>query len=87
MSLNSCTNRGCRNTFKYRMQRKHHLDSGKCEGGPPDPSVFAKKIVKNENDVYVCKECNTEIRHRNNVSRQKFQIKLQSPIITLHYTT
>ena len=37
--------------------------------------------------MYVCKECNTEIRHRNNVSRQKFQIKLQSPIITLHYTT
>ena len=50
-------------------------------------SVFAKKIVKNDNDVYVCKECNTEIRHRNNVSRQKFQIKLRSPIITLHYTT
>ena len=50
-------------------------------------SVFAKKIVKNDNDVYVCKECNTEIRHRNNVSRQKFQIKPQSPIITLHYTT
>ena len=34
--------------------------------------------------MYVCKECNTEIRHRN--SRQKFQIKPQSPI-TSHYTT
>ena len=69
------------------MERKRHLDSGKCEGVPPDPSVVAKKIVKNDNDVYVYKECNTEIRHRNNVSRQKFQIKLQSPIITLHHTT
>ena len=51
------------------MERKRHLDSEKCEVVPPDPSVVAKKIVKNDNDVYVCKECNTEIRHRNNVSR------------------
>ena len=64
-----CEGRGCRKTFKYKMERKRHLDSGKCEGVPPDPSVVAKKIVKNDNDVYVCKECNTEIRHRNNVSR------------------
>ena len=49
------------------MERKRHLDSGKFEGVPSDPSVVAKKIVKN--DVYVCKECNTEIRHQNNVSR------------------
>ena len=69
------------------MERKRHLGSGKCEGVPPDPSVAAKKIVKNDNDVYVCKESNTETRHRNNVSRQKFQIKPQSPIITLHHTT
>ena len=58
------------------MERKRHLDKGKCE-----------KKEKNDNDVYVYKECNTEIRHRNNVSGQKFQIKPQSPIITLHYTT
>ena len=51
------------------MERKRHLGSGKCEGVPPDPSVAAKKIVKNDNDVYVFKECNTEVRHRNNVSR------------------
>ena len=51
------------------MERKRHLDGGKCEVVPPDPSVAAKKIVKNDNDVYVCKECNTEIRRRNNVSR------------------
>ena len=69
MSLNSCPNRGCRKTFKYSMERKHHVDSGKCEGVPSNPSVVAKKIVKYDNDVYVCKECNTEIRHRNNVSR------------------
>ena len=69
MSLNSCTNSGCRKTFKYRMERKRHLNSGKCEGVPLDPSVVAKKIVKNDNDVYVCKACNTEIRNRNNVSR------------------
>ena len=50
------------------MERKCHLDSSKCEGVPPDPSVVAKKIVKHDNDMYVCKECNTEIRHRNNVS-------------------
>ena len=50
------------------MERKYHLDSGNCEGVPPGPSVAAKKIVKNDNDVYVCKICNTEIRHRNNVS-------------------
>ena len=46
-----------------------------------------KKKKKNDNDVYVYKECHTEIRHRNNVSGQKFQMKPQSPIITLHYTT
>ena len=72
MPLSSSPNRGCRKTFKYRMERKYHLDSGNCEGVPPGPSVAAKKIVKivkNDNDVYVCKECNTEIRHRNNVSR------------------
>ena len=59
------------------MERKHHLDSGKCETVPPDPSVVTKKIVKNDNDVYVCKECNTEIRHRNNVSRhlKVFKVK------------
>ena len=45
------------------MERKRHLDNGKCEGVPPDPSVVGKKIVKNDN-VYVCKKCNTEIRHR-----------------------
>ena len=50
------------------MERKRHLDSEKCEAVPPDPSVVAKKIVKNDNDIYVCKECNTDIRHRN-VSR------------------
>ena len=66
--LNSCPSRGCRKTFKYRMERKRHLDNGKCEGVPPDPSVVGKKIVKNDN-VYVCKKCNTEIRHRNNVRR------------------
>ena len=69
MYLNSYPNRGCRKTFKYRMERKRHLESSKCEGVPPDPSLVAKKIVKNDNDVYVCKECNTEIRHRNNASR------------------
>ena len=51
------------------MRRKRYLDSGKCQGVPPDPSVAAKKLVQNNNDVYVWKECNTEIRHRNNVSR------------------
>ena len=69
MSLSSCPSRGCRKTFKYRMNRKRQLDSGRCEGVPLEPSVVAKKIVKNDNGVYVCKECNTEIRHRNNVSR------------------
>ena len=43
---NSCPNTGCRKTFKYRMERKRHLDSGKCEGVPPDLSFVAKKIVK-----------------------------------------
>ena len=59
------------------MERKRHLDSEKCEGVPPDPSVVAKKIVKNDNDVYVYKECNTEIRHGNNVSRhlKVYQVK------------
>ena len=48
------------------MERKRHLDSGKCEGVPSDPSVVAKKIVENDNDVYIC---NTEIRNKNNVSK------------------
>ena len=58
------------------MERKRLLDSGKCEGVPPDPSVAAKKIVKNDNDVYVFKKCNTEIRHRILVDILKF-VKLK----------
>ena len=58
------------------MERKRHLDSGKCEGVPPDPSVATKKIVKNDNDVYVFKKCNTEIRHRILVDILKF-VKLK----------
>ena len=69
MSLNSCPNRGCRKTFKYRMERTRHLDCEKCEGVPPDPSVVAEKKVKNDNDMCICKKCNTEVTHINNISR------------------
>ena len=65
MSLNSCHNRGCRKAFKYRMERTCHLDSGKCEGILPDPSVVAKKIVKIDNDMCICKD----VTHINKVSR------------------
>ena len=53
MSLNSYSNRGYRKTSKYRMGRTCHLDSGKYEGVPPDPSVVAKKVVKNDNDMCI----------------------------------
>ena len=35
------------------MERTCHLDSGKCEGVPLDPSVVAKKVVKNDNDMRI----------------------------------
>ena len=60
------------------MERKRHLDSRKCEGVPSDPSVVAKKIVENDNDVYICKECNTETRNKSNVSKYLKVCKVNS---------
>ena len=42
MALISCSNIGCRKTF--RMEKKRHLESGKCVGVPPDPVNLSEML-------------------------------------------
>ena len=44
-----CKNNGCRKTFKFRMDRKHHLDSHQCKG---TPSVPERKIIIKDGDNF-----------------------------------
>ena len=69
-SLISCPNVGCRMTFKYRMEKKRHLESNKCKGTLPDNK---KPIVKmdGESNSYLCLNCNKTIKHKNNIGRHK----------------
>ena len=68
MPLITCPNVGCRKVFKYQVEKKHHLDSKKCQGLPPETSNSSKSIVKRDNG-YLCLLCNAEIKHSNNISR------------------
>ena len=70
MSLINYPNVGCSKLFKYRTEKKRHLESGKCAGVPQEKSHLSQKIVKRD-DIYLCLECNTEIKHRNNINRHK----------------
>ena len=70
MPLISCPNAGCRKTFKYRIERKRHLDGNSCMGIPQESTKHKKSIIK-KGDVFVCLLCNAETKHRNNKSRHK----------------
>ena len=62
-TIYTCPNIGCRNSFKYRIQRGRHMK--KCEKAKPDK---VSKIVKNYIGSYNCKKCSKVIKHRNNVN-------------------
>ena len=70
MHLSKCPNVGCRMVFKYRMEKKRHLESNKCQGKPPEPSILSKSIVKKDNG-WLCLLCNTAIKHSNNIKRHQ----------------
>ena len=82
MPLITCPNVGYRKVFKYQMEKKHHLESKKCQGLPPETSNSSKSIVKRDNG-YLCLLCNAEIKHSNNISRHKKLCKKgQKPLFT-----
>ena len=76
MPLISCPNAGCRKTFKYRIERKRHLDGNRCMVILQESTKREKPIIK-KGDVFVCLLCNAEIKHRNNKSRHKKTCKKQ----------
>ena len=46
MSEVKCPNLGCNMTFKFHMERKHHLDRGKCKGQPQKkPSNILENVT------------------------------------------
>ena len=53
MPLITCPNVGSRKVFKYQMEKKH-LESGKCQGLPPETLNSSKSIVKRDNGYCVC---------------------------------
>ena len=78
MALLRCPNIGCRKTFKYRMEKKCHLESGECAGVTPDPENSSKIIVKKDGGAFVCLECNTEFKYRKNIKRHQKLCKNQN---------
>ena len=68
MPLITCPNDGCRKTFKYRMEKKRHLEGNKCTGTPPPETIERPKVIKT-GESYLCLLCKTQITHRNNVKR------------------
>ena len=82
MPLITCPNVGCRKVFKYRMEKKCHLESKKCQGLPPDTSNSSISIVK-RNNGYLCLLCSAEIKHSSNIRRHKKLCKKgQKPLFT-----
>ena len=62
---------GCRKVFKYRVDRKRHLES-KCQGKPPESLTSLESITKIYHG-YLHSFCNTVINHSNNKkSHQNF---------------
>ena len=78
MALLRCPNVGCRKAFKYRMEKKCHLESGECAGVPPDPENSSKIIVKKDGGAFVCLECNAEFKYRENIKRHQKLCKNQN---------
>ena len=64
MSLITSPNVDCRKVFKYRMKKKRHFESKKCQGKPPEPSTFSESIDKRDNG-YLCLLCDSVIKHKN----------------------
>ena len=60
-----CTNIGCSAVFKHPMQKKRHLEKGKCLGTQPD------KLFQKIDGDYKCKKCETIVKHSNNLTRHK----------------
>ena len=84
MPLITCPNVGCRKDFKYRMEKKHHLESKNCQGLPPETS---NSIVKRDNG-YLCLLCNAVIKHSNNINRhKKLCKKIKSYCLPVMYAT
>ena len=65
MLLVTCPNVGCRKVFKYRVDRKRHLESKKYQGKPPEPLTSLESITKIYHG-YLLLFCNTVINHSNN---------------------
>ena len=69
-----CPNVGCNMVFKYRMERKRHVDNGKCKGTPPQKTKdygLMQNVSILENGAYLCGICKTEIKFKNNIYRHK----------------
>ena len=83
----TCPNVGCRKVFKYRMKKKHHLESKECQGLPPETSNSSRSIVKRDNS-YLCLLCNAQIKHSNSISRhKKLCKKVKSCCLPVMYAT
>ena len=67
LKLIKCPNVGCEKVFSHRI-KKRDLDSNKCLGIPVTKAL--SKTVE-EDGVYICKLCKTQIKHQNNVSRHR----------------
>ena len=75
--LITCPNVGCRMTFKHRMAKKRHLEKG-CRGTPCEKPI--KNDMVNLEIGWLCKICNTQLKHRNNISRHRRLCQRQKPV-------
>ena len=64
---NKCSNVGCNETFKYRMQRKRHME--RCKFPKCAIKIKGKEKFEFVSDIYKCKKCKKIIKNVNNISR------------------
>ena len=74
----TCPNDGCEKIFNHRMEKKRHLDSGKCKGKPSKNNDGVMQNITNlDSGYFSCDICKIEIKYYSNISRHKMLCKGQ----------
>ena len=55
-----CPDIGCTRKFRYRMEKKQHLESNSCTETPSEHSRRNEIIKKDEGKDFICTICNTD---------------------------
>ena len=71
--MNTCTNKGCRQSFKWPTQLARHMKN--CNFPPVE---VQKDYFKNSDDLFECRKCSKTFKYQSNVSRHKNDCKGQN---------